>query len=510
MNTDNRRIAKNTIIVYINIVVNTVVGLFTSRLVLQALGISDLGLYNVVGGVVAFCTFILSSLSVTTARFINFEMGKQDGDINKVFNVCNTLHITLAILILLISEVIGVWYIGNVLNVDPGKQGDAMFVFQVSIIVSCIGVTNTPFVSLFNSHENFLFSAIVNIGLLLLQLILVVLLLYYDGNKLRVYALMMSISTLISFVVYHYFCHRYWPDIIKWKFVRDKGLYRQALTFNNYNLLSTAAIMGRSQGAAMLINYFFNTAVNGAFAISRSVEKFVLMLSANYDKAAAPQIMQNYSSGNYARMEEIACNVGRYTVLIMLMLVFPLYSEMEFVLKLWLGQVPEGAVEFCKATLIVSFVSVSGAGITTISDCDKIKPFKIVFSSMLLACLPLGFFLFKIGMQPHLLLIMFAAMDAIWRCVHLFMVHRLFHFNSLHYVKESYFPALKIGVILVVFIFLSSLVNADSDWWHFTRVVLIFMVSALLVFVIGLKQSERMDLKGFVDKKIKEITYKKS
>ena len=298
MNTDNRRIAKNTIIVYINIVVNTVVGLFTSRLVLQALGISDLGLYNVVGGVVAFCTFILSSLSVTTARFINFEMGKQDGDINKVFNVCNTLHITLAILILLISEVIGVWYIGNVLNVDPGKQGDAMFVFQVSIIVSCIGVTNTPFVSLFNSHENFLFSAIVNIGLLLLQLILVVLLLYYDGNKLRVYALMMSISTLISFVVYHYFCHRYWPDIIKWKFVRDKGLYRQALTFNNYNLLSTAAIMGRSQGAAMLINYFFNTAVNGAFAISRSVEKFVLMLSANYDKAAAPQIMQNYSSGN--------------------------------------------------------------------------------------------------------------------------------------------------------------------------------------------------------------------
>lgn len=501
MNPDNRRIAKNTVIVYINIMVSTIVGLFTSRLVLQALGLSDLGLYNVVGGIVALCTFILSSLSVTTTRFINFEMGKPNGDINRVFNVCNTLHIVLAILVLLISEVIGVWYIENILNVDPGKRGDAMFVFQVSIIVSCIGVTNAPFVSLFNSHENFLFSAIVNICLLLIQLLLVVLLLYYEGNKLRVYALMMSLSTLISFIVYHYYCYRYWPQIIKWKFVRDKALYKEALHFNNYNLLSTAAIMGRSQGAAMLINYFFNTAVNGAFAISKNIEKFVLMLSVNYDKAAAPQIMQNYSAGNHERMTEIACNVGRYTILIMLLMVFPLYSEMELALRLWLGQVPEGAMDFCRATLIVSFASVTGAGISTLSDCDKIKPFKIIFSSMLLACLPIGYLMFLRGGQPHYLLIMFAIMDAIWRGIHLILVHKYFHFDSIRYIREAYGPALIISIILIIVIYLTTFIKADGDWWHFFRAILIFLVALVLVYRIGLKETERIDLINMVRKK---------
>lgn len=498
MNSDNKKIAKNTIIVYINMLASIVVGLYTSRLVLKALGVSDLGLYNVVGGVVTLCMFILSSLSVTTTRFINYEMGKPDGDLNKVFNVCNSLHILLALVVLLFSEILGIWYIENVLNVDAGKLPDAMFVFQVSIIVSCIGVTNIPYASLFNAHENFLFSAIVNIGLLILQLILVTSLTIYNGNKIRVYALMMSLSTFVTFIIFHFYCYKYWPHIVKWRFVKDKKLYKRALTFNNYNLLSTAAIMSRSQGAAMLINYFFNTSINGAFAISRSVEKFVLLLSANYDRAAYPQIMQNYSSGNIQRMTELACNVGRYTILIMLVVMLPLYSEMDFVLRLWLGDVPIGALEFCDATLLVAFVSVTGAGVATITDCDKIEVFKITFSILLLLCLPLGYFMFSVGFDAYYLLIMFAVMDAVWRCIHLILAKKVFNFDSNRYIKEAYVPALKTGSLVLLVICLSSFIYLPNDYWHFIRLLSIFVLSVLLALKIGLKQSEKVRVTSFV------------
>lgn len=486
-------------------IVSMLVGLYTSRLVLQALGVSDFGLYNVVGGIVVLCTVILSSLSVTTTRFINFEMGKPDGDVNKVFNVCNTVHIILAFIVLIFSEAIGIWYIENYLNIDPGKSGDAMFVFQVSIIVSCIGVTNVPYVSLFNAHENFLFSAIVNIGLMILQLLLVIILFYYDGNKIRAYAVMMSLSTLISFVIYHYYCYRYWQNTVKWRFVRDKNLYKQTLNYNNYNILSTASILGRSQGAALLINFFFNTSVNGAFAISRSVERFVLLLSTNYDKAAAPQIMQNYSLGNYERMTDIACNVGRYTILIMIAVVFPLYAEMGLLLKIWLGEVPSGALEFCNATLLVTFVSVTGAGVSTVSDCDKIKTFKLIFSAMLLSCLPVGYVIFKLGAQPYFLLIMFAIMDAIWRCVHLILAKRILHFNSLRYVKEAYLPALKIGIILILVIWSNSFIVSQSVLWHLVRLLMVFSLSVFLVLKIGLTKSETQRLLYFIKSKICSI-----
>lgn len=501
MNSDNKRIFKNTIIVYVNMLVSMIVGLFTSRLLLQALGVSDLGLYNVVGGIVALCMFVLSSLSLTTTRFINYEMGKPVGDLNKVFNVCNTLHIVLAIIVLLISEIIGIWYVEDILNVDPGRRGDAMFVFQVSIIVSCIGVTNIPYMSLFNAHENFLFSAIVNIALLSLQLLVVITLVHYEGNRIRAYALMMSLSTFMSFVIYHYYCYKYWPQIIRWRVVKEKILYKQAMTFNNYNILSTAAIMSRSQGAALLINYFFNTSVNGAFAISRSVERFVLLLSSNYDKAAYPQILQNYSSHNYERMTELACNVGRYTILIMLVAMFPLFSEMEFILRLWLGQVPEGTVDFCNATLLVTFVSVTGAGVATITDCDKIEPFKVTFSILLLLCLPIGYFMFSMGVSAYFLLIMFAVVDVIWRCLHLIMANKIFKFDSLRYIREVYWPAFKISILILLIIFFSSFIHLANDYLHFIRLLLIFLLSIILVLKIGLTKSENVRLVGYIKSK---------
>ena len=233
-----------------------IVGLFTSRYVLLALGVSDYGLYNVVGSVIGLYSFISSSLSSTTVRFMNYEKGKKNGNMNRMFNICNALHICMALLILVISESFGVWYIENYLNVAPGKLDDAMFVFQVSIIVSCIGIINVPYSSLYNVHEKFLFPAMLDIFYTFLRLGLVIVLIYYKGNALRFYAVMMSLTTLSNFIIYHYLAYRNWHNIVRWKFVQGWRNYKDVVSYSNYNIFETMAMTARSTGSNLLISVY--------------------------------------------------------------------------------------------------------------------------------------------------------------------------------------------------------------------------------------------------------------
>ena len=491
----NRRIARNTVIVYVNLFLSMLIGLATSRFLLEALGVSDLGLYNVVGGIVGLFTFIFGSLSVTTIRYINVEMGKPDGDINKVFNVCNVIHIGMALLVLALAEVGGIFYIHHYLNVAPGKEGDAMFIFQVSIIASCIGITNVPYSSLFNATEKFLFTALVSIGLKVFQLLFVLWLLHFDGNRVCAYSIGMAATTLASFAIYHIFCLKYWPDIIKWRFIKDRKLYRETLSFNNYNLLSTMAIMGRSQGSSLLINYFFGTAVNGAFAIAKSVEGHLLSFTGNFDSAASPQITQNYSAGNLERVQYLVGKVGKYCLLLMLLAFFPLVAEMPFVLDIWLKDVPEGALEFSYMTMLVALVACSGGGIVQIINASgKVAAFKTTFSVMMLLCIPIGYFMFKTGMPAHWLMGMFALVDVLWRAVQLIFMKKILHFPIMSYVKEAYLPPLWVTVCVIPVIILTGLIPWDGFWWHLGRILLIGLLTGILVIFIGLRKSERQKL----------------
>ena len=193
INTDyssnNKRIAKNTLVVYGQLMLRLLLGLYTSRLALEALGVSDFGLYSVVAGVVFLFTFISDSLSGTTIRYVNVERGKKDGDLNRVFNVCNVLHIGMALFLFVILEIGGVYYIHHFLNVEPGKETDAMFAFQVGVVACCLGTINVPFSSLFNATEKFLFVAVVAISVKVVQLLLLFWLLTYEGSRIKAFAL---------------------------------------------------------------------------------------------------------------------------------------------------------------------------------------------------------------------------------------------------------------------------------------------------------------------------------
>ena len=223
MREENRRIAKNTLIVYVRLVITTLLGLLSSRFVLAALGASDYGLYNVVGATVIMFSFITSALYNTTTRFINYEQGKSDGNVNRIFNMSFAIHVVFAIVALILLESAGVYYILNYLNVAVGKEADAMFVFQVSTITTCLSLISVPFNSLFIVHEDFQTIAIVDIVGAIAKFALILALLHYGGNLLRFYALSMALVTALTSLSYFLLSRRRWPAITRFNIIKDKS-----------------------------------------------------------------------------------------------------------------------------------------------------------------------------------------------------------------------------------------------------------------------------------------------
>ena len=496
---NNARIAKNSLIVYIRLFITTVIGLFMSRFVLQALGASDYGLYGVVGGIVALFAVISGSMSSTTIRFLNIELGKKDGDPNKIFNLCQTTHILFAILVLVLSETLGMFYILHYLKVEPGKLGDAIYVFQVSTIVACIGIVNVPYQSTFVAKEKFLHIAIIDIINALVKFGLVILLLFYKGNKLRLYAIIMSFATLFSFVAYHYLCFRYWPLLVKWKFYKEVKDYKEILSFNNYTLLASVALMGRSQGSNILINFFFGTIVNGAFGIAKTVQGFVEVFTVNFDSAAAPQITQSVGSGDINRASSLACKICRMCQLLSLLVVLPLFVEMEWILNIWLGEVPENTVLFCRVMLVTIYVASTGGGFLRLKDAlGKIKWFMLTYSFWYFITLPIGYFLYKRGFPPVTILALYVVIDFVCRITQLVLMKVVYDFKVLAFCKEAYTRPFMVLVLFIVYSIIYYNISLSGGWVHLVGFLISGFLGTFMISMIGLKKHERIRIISFL------------
>ncbi len=504
LQSNNKRIAKNTLVIYANLFLHMLIGLFASRLVLEALGVSDFGLYNVAGGVVLVFSFISNSLAGTTFRFVNVEKGKIDGDINRVFNVCRVLHIAMAILLFLLIEIGGIWYINHYLNVEPGKEADAMFVFQVAAVVMGLGILNVPYSSLFNANEKFLFTTIVTLTGKLIEFILVIWLLHYNGNRLRAYAIIMITTTVLPFITYHFFSYRKWPEYVKWRFVKGWQHYKEAIVYSNYNLLSGAAGMARSQGSTLLINFFFGTVVNGAYAVAKSVEWHIASFANRFQEAANPQVTQSYSSGDGDRVYYLTSRIGKYSMLMMLLAFFPLWAEMEFVLDIWLVDVPDGAATFCRLILLMVLVAVADGGVgNVISASGRVASFRTAYSLLTLSCIPIGYFVLKAGAPAYVLLAIFIAADVIWRIVQLWLAHNILQFPVGQFCRETYLPVAIVSAPVVLCLFLCTLIPWDSTLWHLGRLLLILLLTAGADYFIGLRGTERERILSYLRKKLK-------
>ena len=493
MREENKRIAKNTIIVYARLIITTLLGLLSSRYVLMALGASDYGLYNVVGATVIMFSFITSALYNTTTRFINYEQGKSDGDVNRIFNMSLAIHVCFAIIALLILESVGIYYILNYLNVAAGKEADAMFVFQVSTITTCLSLTSLPFNSLFIVYEDFRTIAILDILGAIVRFAFILVLLHYGGNVLRFYALCMALVTALVSLSYFFLSRRKWPSVTQVKLIKDKSKYKEILTYNNYSLLGAAALIFRNQGSNMVINYFFGTIVNAAYAISYAVQNYIITFVGNFDIASSPQITQNVSRGDMDRTVFLASSTCRICILLTLLLLFPVYCELPFLLHLWLGEnIPEGTVTFCKCTLLVALVSSTSGGITQlIRGTGNLKWFTIQFTVLYVLALLISIGLYKAGFPPYTVILSYFIADAISRYFQILLLHRYIRLDIGSFVQKSYLRPLGVFMCGVAYLLASGYVQILHELWHIADFVIAVLFMVLSIFYVGLYKEER-------------------
>lgn len=489
---------------YVRLFLTLVIGLYTSRIVLLVLGISDYGLFNVVGGILAMFTFLSGSLSGATSRFFNVEMGKKNGDVNRSYNINLALHVGLAAITFILAETIGIWYVYNKLNIEPGQLGNAVFVYHISIITACLGIINSPCASLFSAYERFGFLAKFDIFNTLIRLGGVILLQYYSGNSLRLYCIIMSLTTLNCCVVYYWIALRDWPHIIKLKIVKGWKNYREVLSFGGWNLLSALALMARSTGCDLIINYFFNTAVNGAFAISKTVNNYITTFSTNFDSASGPQIIQSFSAGDYQRSNYLVNKLGRFCLLLFELVFFPLFIELNFILHVWLKEVPDGVLIFCQLNLLLAAVALTCGGLVQIINASgKIKWFKISGCILFIICIPISYWMYKAGAPAYSMLILFIIADIIYRIIQLILMKTLIGFDSWMYVRNAYGKPAIIAAIMSLLLWLRSFLPEGSALFKSMVIIACLLVTSLLVYYIGLTMGEKSKVLSFAKRKLR-------
>lgn len=500
MEIDNKKITINTLIIYIRLAVTTIIGLFSMRFVMQELGASDYGLYNVVGSIIIMANTLGIALTTTTRRYINIEMGKPGGNLQKIFNICLFVHVLFAIFMFAFIEIVGTWYIDNFLNVASEKLSDARFVFQISTIVACIGIIIVPYQSLLEAFQKFGQVAIVDISNAILKFIFVLLMVPYEGNELRFYAVSMSLLTASSFVFYHLFCYFQHRDIIRRSWVWDKALFKEIIVFNNYTALGATTFIARSQCTTMIVNYFFGTIVNAAFAIAFQIQNYVQLFVNNIATASSPQIVQLYGSGKYDQAVALCSKVNRITILLMMSVIISLLVEIKYILSLWLGEYPEGTLIFCTWTLIYALTGAYFACVSTIIQASgKVKYFQLLSTAELII-LPISYYLYEINYPPVTITVCIVIYSILSKAIELYMMNRIIGFDSISFIKESYTRPTFILIILIgwFYFYESFLLSAVHP---ILGVFITILFSGTLCFFYGLYTNERSRiLKMLVDK----------
>jgi len=503
--SSNKRLAVNTIILYGKLIITVIISFLVSRLVLDALGASDYGLYNVVGGIVALLNTLGTTMIATSYRFMAVEIGKGEaGNPNRVYNTVLIIHIALALFLLIAGETVGVYYVNHYLNVEPDRVPDALFVLHLSLFTSSIAVLTIPVNGLIIAREKFIFTSIVEVVSAVAKLLLIVLLMHMEGNRLRIYACFLAVCQLIGPVAYQIYCRIKDREVIKWSFNKNKQDYRIVINFASGILLGAIAYMARVQGAAMIINFFFGTVLNAAFALATHVWTASDQFTNSLRQAAIPQIMKSHSSGDKGHSLDLVYWISRYSFLMMLLPAVPLIIGIEGVLNLWLGdEVPEYTGIFIVLLMCSGLVNSLCSGFDgAIQATGNIWKNQIGFSIINLMLLPLMFIMYKAGMPPYSNAI---AMIIISLSIVIFqsgIMKELTVFSVKRYIFENILPSIKTAIIAFApLVLLRYFVNEpfiNSIW----LAIIALAWTVVVVFLFGINKREKEMVISFVKNKI--------
>ena len=479
---NNKRIAKNTLLLYFRMLITMLVSLYTSRVVLQTLGISDYGLYNVVGGVVTMFTFINGTLASGTQRFLTFELGTNNKEkLHRVFNTAMALHGLLALVLFLLVETIGLWFLYNKMNIEAGRMDAAFWVFQFSCITMLINVIQVPYMSSIISHEKMDIYAYMSIFDVVMNLFLVV--------------------NCISALIYNMYCRRHYEEC-KFSRALDKKIFKEMMNFSGWNIFGCASVTFQGEGVNILLNMFFGTIVNAARGIAFQVNGIVMQFVNNFQMAVNPQIVKHYAAGETDLMIKLSTVNSKLAAFLLLFILVPLFIELEFVLHIWLGEYPAYAPIFLRIILIQSVIqTMTRPVVMMIHAVGKMKLVNLTSGGALLMILPVSYVLLKLGASPVTVFMVNVIPWFLETFFDLLCLKKYIGLSLLPFYKSVYCRVFPIGALMSVLPYTTYYMMSDG-WLRFISVGIVSVLSSsLLIYFLGLDKNMR----AFVINKIRSI-----
>lgn len=424
---NNKRIAKNTLILYVRSIITMLVALFTTRVVLNALGVDNYGIYNIVGGMVAMFTMISSTLSSATQRFITYSFGENDTEKpHKVFCTSLTLHIIMGFIMILLLEVGGIWLLNTKLNIPFGRISAAHIVLQCSIFTLFISIISVPYNALIVAHERMSAFAYISIIQVFLKLGIALLLLIGDYDKLILYAILQLVISVIIRLIYSLYSRYHFIEARNISYRIDKSLFGQMFSFAGWNLLGNGSLVLRNQGVDVVLNTFFGVVVNAASGISNQVKAAVSQFSGNFLTALQPQLTIAVAKRDHERITTLVNQGTRFAFCLMSVIAVPVFVSCTEVLSLWLSEVPPYGVAFVRCAILYLLLDVqSRLLIHAVLSTGKIRSYQIVTGGTKLLAIPVVYIVLKLGGSPVTGIVVNIVLDIICFALRLFYNNRL-------------------------------------------------------------------------------------
>lgn len=495
LSDNNKRIAKNTLYMYIRMLIVILVSLYTTRVVLQTLGIDDYGIYNVVGGIVVLFSFINIGLAGAAKRFIMAELavGNLESQRN-IYSTAMNAHLLIASIIVVVGETVGLWILYFMMNIPAERMHAASIVYQMSLLAAVLSILQSPFNSVVISHERMSVYAFVSILDVFLKLGIVFVVQIVDLDKLVSYSFLLLIINVLNFLLYFGYCHKSF-SMCRYVKTKDKSAFKSILEYVGWTVFGTGANVLSRQGVNILVNNFFNVAVNSAIGISNTIVTTATQFVNNFQIAFGPQITKNYISGKYSDMNDLVIRSSRYSSLLVLLILIPVTYVIADLLYLWLGVYPEYTEEFCILTLIcVYFETITNPLTGVITSDKKIGVYQTIVSAVYLSNLLICWIVLFIGALPYYVVLVRLVLDGALIVVRLSMIKKkVISFPVIIWIKSVILRSILIILLSFPLILFIKLIVLDNVIKRFLLHGLMCMVWIMvLIWFVGLTNKEKL------------------
>lgn len=504
---NNKRIAKNTMLLYLRMIFLMCVTLYTSRVILKTLGVSDFGIYNVVGGVVTTLGFISSSLSGATSRFITYEIGlKERGNITKVFRCSISIHYIFALVLFIVAETIGLWFVLEKLIIPDNRVVAAFWVYQCSVFTFIVLLISVPYNALIIAHEKMNAFAYISIFEAIARLSVAALLVWVTADRLIIYAALLLFIQLIVRFFYLYYCKKSFPFASS-KWLWQKDISRKMIEYAGWTVNGNLAYLGYTEGLNILLNLFFGPVVNAARGIAIQIQSAVYQFFENFLMAVRPQITKSYAEGNLTYMHSLVLNSCRFSFFLITVVALPIFVNTKYILFLWLGDFPDYTVIFSQLMILVCINGAFARPILmAIHATGNLKQFQLVEGSALLTIVPIAYVLLKFfHIPPEGVFVVHLIVEFITQFIRVWIVFPRIKLAKKRYFTDVVFPVIKVAIPLFLLgLFMSNCYPTVNFSSFIINIVSCILGTFVILYFWGLKGSERnlliMKIKTFLKK----------